>query len=104
MREYHLWRSYRAAPFWRWACSVVEAPDTTQGFRIVGHDGDVADAAFLHALREHLDQPADGMVHVAEDWGHADAVHTFQPGEPEHFDVAIRQFRMAKIGPEGVAA
>lgn len=103
---FDLWRKYRVRPFFRWACRVERA-DTEDGFRISDHDGSVADAVFLHALRDHMSKPTNVIFSRpmgGKDGGSAVVRDVRYPGDMGHFESAVRQFDLALVGREKGAA
>ncbi|MAD95971.1 MAG: hypothetical protein CMB99_01455 [Flavobacteriaceae bacterium] len=99
MSEFHLWREYDVKPFSRFACTVVEAADATDGFRIKDWDPKVADSVFLHRVHEHMQKPHP--VHEAYEDEISDKIKTAHPGEPGHFAEAVRSIPTASIRPTG---
>ena|SRR3990167_3100021 len=105
---YHLWRNdYDAPPYMRFACDVVEDEMTEDGYRVIGSDPAVADAAFMARVAATLSTPTlvqDG-VEVTEDGrtGIAEISDTAGPREPGYFDAAICQVPGAVIRAEGRA-
>lgn len=101
--EFNLWRNYPVPPYRRWACKIVEDENLNAGFRVISSDGRVADAAFLHALMEHLKNPHPvGVARplASNPQAHADGIVMRNPGEDGHFAEAVRTFEGAFVGPE----
>lgn len=102
---YHLWRQYPTAPYYRWACEVVEDAEAPDGYRVLRSDPIVADTAFFHRLAtamtaEHevlaMKQDRTRIAHVAE---------RKSRGTEDYFEHAIRKVKGAVLGqsPEYMA-
>lgn len=95
-RSYHLWRRYPTKPFRRWACTLKRA-DNAAGYEVVAHDPAVADAGFMHVVADGLHRPSHGMVRD----GDSMSFELLRPGDPAHFDTAIRALPHVALSAEG---
>lgn len=92
---YYLWRKYPTRPFSRFACEI-ESTKLGDGFRIVEHDPKVADVGFLHMVADNLRRPQRESVPDGD--GGYDSV-LLHPGDPNHFEAAIRAIPHTVIRP-----
>ncbi len=95
---YHLWRQFLVAPYYRWACEVIQDDEAPDGYRVLGSDPIVADTAFFHRLAKALTGPVDVMV-MSQDGDKR--VHSRERQEvrsPDHFENAIRRVEGAVLG------
>ncbi len=91
---FHMWRYLPAAPFQAWACEVVEAPGTADGYEIVDHDPRIADAYFMDLLHAAAKQPVE-VLGPAEGDVMGDAIHLLNPGDEGHLTSAMKTVKNA---------
>lgn len=97
----HLWRQYLEEPYDRYALTAVFDAQADEGYHVVDHDPQVADAGFLHALAEHMALPAPAQDSDYEDGAILERLDWLRPGGERHFEEAIRTFPRARISGKG---
>lgn len=95
---FHLWRQFPTAPYYRWACEVVEDDEAPDGFRTLRHDPIVADSAFFHRLSAAMTVPHEVLVMKESSGIVAHAAGRVAPGGPDFFANAIRRVEGAILG------
>jgi len=97
-KTWHLFREFPSAPYLRWACALVEDPNTDDGYRIVDHDPMVADGGLLGGLAFHMRRPQRIMTGEVEDGVIFDGLGTVNPGEPGYFQSALMTLAGTLVG------
>lgn len=95
---YHLWRQYPTAPFYRWACEVVEDAEAPDGYRVLRHDPIVADTALFHRLSTAMSGSFDVLAMKQTSGIVAHEAQRKSPGSADFFPHAIRNVEGAILG------
>ncbi len=92
MESVHLYRHLERFPYVRWAAELVAA---TGGFRVLRSDPEVFDAGLRARLRARFGSSVTRMRWVEDGL----CMDVLRPGQPGHFEAAVRQVEGCGVGP-----